>query len=70
MTLTVSLDSGNLGGRRSTVKDGVVTGTSVPKNPNSFMASEREYGDFEFDYEFMVDERLNSGVQIPLAQPA
>jgi hypothetical protein len=46
------------------IKDGVVTGTSVPKTPNSFMASEKEYGDFELEYEFKVDEQLNSGVQI------
>ena len=40
-----------------------MTGTSVAKEPNSFMATEREYGDFVFDYEFKVDDKLNSGVQ-------
>ncbi|MGI8601912.1 MAG: 3-keto-disaccharide hydrolase [Verrucomicrobiales bacterium] len=46
------------------VQDGVVTGTSVLKEPNSFMATEKEYGDFVLEYEFKVDDQLNSGVQI------
>jgi len=46
------------------IKDGLVTGTSVAGEPNSFMATEKEFGDFELEYEFQVDEKLNSGVQI------
>jgi hypothetical protein len=52
------------GAARYEIKDGVVTGTSVAKTPNSFMASEKEFGDFELEYEFKVDDLLNSGVQI------
>jgi hypothetical protein len=45
------------------VKDGVITGTSVAAEPNSFLATEKEYADFQLTYEFKVDPRLNSGVQ-------
>jgi hypothetical protein len=45
------------------VKDGVITGTSVAAEPNSFLATEKEYADFQLAYEFKVDPKLNSGVQ-------
>jgi hypothetical protein len=54
-----------LGGKaRYEIKDGVITGTSTLDTPNSFMATEKEYGDFELEYEFKVHSLLNSGVQI------
>ncbi len=54
-----------IGGKAEySVEDGVVTGTAVPKTPNSFMATDKLYGDFILEYEFKVDPRLNSGVQI------
>lgn len=46
------------------IEDGVVTGTSVLRTPNSFLTTEKHYGDFVLEYEFLVDEKLNSGVQI------
>lgn len=46
------------------VRDGVVTGTTVPGSPNTFLITEKKYGDFELEYEFKVDSRLNAGVQI------
>ncbi|MFN0129627.1 MAG: DUF1080 domain-containing protein [Verrucomicrobiales bacterium] len=46
------------------INDSVITGTSVAAEPNSFLATEKEYGDFELSYEFKVDPKLNSGVQI------
>ena len=46
------------------VEDGVIVGQSVPNTPNSFLCTERMFGDFELEYEFKVDPRLNSGVQI------
>lgn len=46
------------------VADGAIVGTSVMKTPNSFLCTDREYSDFILEYEFLVDERLNSGVQI------
>lgn len=44
-------------------KDGVLTGTSVVNEPNSFLASEKIYGDFIMEFEFKVDNDLNSGIQ-------
>lgn len=46
------------------VEAGVIIGESVPKTPNSFLCTERIYGDFELEYEYKCDNLLNSGVQI------
>ena len=45
------------------VKDGTIIGTSVPKEPNSFMRSDKTYGDFILEFDAWVDTPLNSGVQ-------
>lgn len=45
------------------VEDGEIVGTTVPKTPNSFLCTEKDYGDFVLELEFMVDSHLNSGVQ-------
>jgi hypothetical protein len=47
-----------------TVEDGSIVGTSMQNTPNTFLCTIRDYGDFIFEYEFKVDPRLNSGVQI------
>src|SRR5688572_3809873 len=41
-----------------------IVGTSVLNSPNTFLCTERTYGDFILEYDFKVDPRLNSGVQI------
>ena len=41
---------------------GEIVGKAVPKTPNSFLCTPRDYGDFELRLEFQVDPRLNSGV--------
>ncbi|MES1213819.1 MAG: DUF1080 domain-containing protein [Singulisphaera sp.] len=46
------------------VENGEVIGTSVPKTSNSFLCTDRDYGDFELELEFKVDPKLNSGIQI------
>lgn len=46
------------------VEDGVVVGTTVPGSPNSFLCTEKEYGDFVLELETKTDPALNSGVQI------
>ncbi len=46
------------------LQDGVVTGSSVCNTENTFLCTEKAYGDFILEYEFKVDPRLNSGVQI------
>ncbi|WP_346854657.1 DUF1080 domain-containing protein [uncultured Draconibacterium sp.] len=45
------------------VKDGVIVGTTVANTPNSFLATEKEYGDFIFEVELLVDNAMNSGIQ-------
>lgn len=53
-----------LGGQaKYEVKDGAIVGTSVPNTPNSFLSSEKDYGDFILELEVKVDSRLNSGIQ-------
>ncbi len=46
------------------IEDGVVIGKTQEGSPNSFMCTEKEYGDFELRFEVKVDDGLNSGVQI------
>jgi len=46
------------------VEDGVIVGTTVKGSPNTFLCTDKEYGDFVLEFEVMVDPRLNSGVQI------
>lgn len=46
------------------VEDGAIVGRTADGSPNSFLVSERTYGDFELEFEVQVDPALNSGVQI------
>ena len=46
-----------------TIEGDVIVGTSVPKEPNSFLTTEKTYGDFIFEVEVKVDSPLNSGIQ-------
>lgn len=46
------------------VVDGCIQAKAVTSGPNSFLATEKEYGDFIFEYEFKVDDGFNSGVQV------
>lgn len=45
------------------IERGAIVGTTVPDSPNSFLRTERTYGNFILELEFKVDEGLNSGVQ-------
>lgn len=47
-----------------TVEEGVIVGTTVPKTPNSFLCTDRNYGNFILEVEYKVDPTLNCGVQI------
>lgn len=47
-----------------TVEDGCVVGTTKPKTGNSFLCTPKDYQDFVLEYEYKVDPRMNSGVQI------
>lgn len=46
------------------VVDGVLVGTTVLNTPNSFLATKKDYADFVLEFEYKVDPKLNSGVQI------
>lgn len=52
------------GEAKYSIENGAVVGTTVPKTPNSFLCTEKEYGDFILELEFKVHPDLNSGVQI------
>lgn len=45
------------------VEDGMIVGTAVLGSPNSFLCTNKEYGDFILEFEVKADSELNSGVQ-------
>lgn len=51
------------GQAKYTVEGGVLVGTTVPDQPNSFLATDKSYGDFQLELELKVDTTMNSGVQ-------
>src|SRR5690349_15445843 len=51
------------GKAKYTVQNGEIVGTTVFGEPNSFLATEKDYGDFVLEFEFKVDSTMNSGVQ-------
>lgn len=46
------------------VEDGAIVGVAVPSSPNSFLRTEKEYGNFVLEMEVFLDSYLNSGIQI------
>lgn len=46
------------------VIDGTIHGTTNEGSPNSFLCSNKEYSDFELEFEVKVHNSLNSGCQI------
>lgn len=46
------------------VNNGQIVGTTVLNEPNSFLATEQEYGNFILELELWVDTSMNSGIQI------
>jgi hypothetical protein len=54
-----------LNGKASyTIANGEIVGTTVSNEPNSFLATEKNYGDFILELELLVDNSMNSGIQI------
>jgi len=51
------------GNAKFDVIKGEIVGTTMPDTPNSFLCTEKEYGNFILELEFLVDSELNSGVQ-------
>jgi hypothetical protein len=52
------------GKARYEVKNNEIVGTTVPKEPNSFLTTKEKYGDFFLEVELLVDNGMNSGIQI------
>ena len=46
------------------VENGAIVGVSKMGTPNSFLATKKVYGDFILEFDFKIDEGLNSGVQL------
>jgi hypothetical protein len=44
--------------------DGTIKGITNEGSPNSFLCSDKLYGNFELEFEVKVHDKLNSGVQI------
>ena len=61
-TLTGWIQRG--GKAKYTVEDNCIVGATVLNTGNSFLCTEKDYGDFILELEFKVDPKLNSGVQI------
>lgn len=54
----------NFGGGTFYVEEGVIVGKSLAGFPNSFLATDRHYTNFELELDFMIDPLVNSGIQI------
>lgn len=46
------------------VEDGTIVGRTADGSPNTFLCTEKDFGNFELTFEVKVDDELNSGVQI------
>ncbi len=54
----------NFGGGKFYVEDGMIVGETAPLLPNSFLATEEMYTDFDLELDVKVDPVLNSGIQV------
>ena len=52
------------GTAKYSVEDGTIRGVTNEGSPNSFLCSNKDYGDFELEFEVKVHDQLNSGCQI------
>ncbi len=48
----------------STIPGKTVDGKAVTGTPNTFLCTEKEYGNFVLEVDFLVDPSMNSGIQI------
>ncbi len=46
------------------VTNGMIEGTTVMNTANSFLCTDKSYGDFILELDYKVDPKLNSGIQI------
>ncbi len=47
-----------------TVRDGAIVGATVHDTPNSFLTTDKMYGDFILELDYRVDSTMNSGIQV------
>lgn len=53
------------------VEKGEIVGTTVANTPNSFLATDKDYGDFILELDLLVDDHMNSGIQFrSISNPA
>ena len=52
------------GAAKYRVENGEIVGQCVPNTQNSFLCTEKDYGDFILEVEWKVSPKLNSGIQI------
>ena len=53
------------GDAKYAVENGEIVGRSVPNTPNTFLTTDKEFGDFILELDFKIDPKnFNSGVQI------
>ncbi|MDP2889787.1 MAG: DUF1080 domain-containing protein [Bacteroidota bacterium] len=45
------------------VEKGEIVGTTVSSTPNSFLATDKDYGDFILELDLLVTDNMNSGIQ-------
>ncbi|HWB00387.1 MAG TPA: DUF1080 domain-containing protein [Pirellulales bacterium] len=46
------------------VENGEIVGTTTEGSPNTFLCTNKDYGDFELEFDVKCDPKLNSGCQI------
>ena len=52
------------GSAEFSIQSGVITGTTVPNTPNTFLVTEKEYSDFVLELEVLIEDTTsNSGIQ-------
>ena len=56
------------GKARYEVQNGEIVGISVKDSPNSFLVTEKAYGDFILEVSFKIDPGINSGIQFRSTQ--
>ena len=52
------------GEAKYTVEDNAIVGITVHNTPNSFLTTDKDYGDFILELDYKVDPSMNSGIQI------
>lgn len=58
------------GSAEYSVNDGIIVGISKSQTPNTFLATEKTYGDFILELEYKIEDGLNSGIQFRSASTA